>query len=160
MKVLAALLLVPMVALAQTPDQGMDRVKLLDKMKQHMLPMLEKSLPEMAQTKQCVQASGNSAELKRCAEMMQAFQRKMMAEMAPPAAPGAAEGGRPSASAPPPQQQMPEIEWSEQKRDEIVKGMDSEIKLAKAMTSCLRSSNTPEEMDACMKSSGLSQNRP
>ena len=161
MKIVATLLLVPIVALAQAPSQGIDRAKMLEQMKQHMLPMMEKSLPEMEKTKQCVQVSGNSAELKQCAEIMQAFQQKMMAEMAPPAgAGGPAEGGRPpAAAAPPPQQEMPEIEWSEQKRDEIVQGLDKSIKQASAMSGCLRSSNTPEEMDACMQRSGLSPNR-
>lgn len=160
MKIAATLLLIPVVALAQSPNAGMDRSKMLEQMKQSMLPMMEQSLPEMEKTRQCVQASGNTADLKKCAEIMQAFQKKMMAGMAPPpGAQGPAGAGQPGAgagsSAPPP----PEIVWSEQKRDEIVQGLDMSIKQASAMKGCLQSSDTPEQMDSCMQQSGLSPKR-
>ena len=35
--------------------------QMLEQMKQSMLPMIEQSLPEMDKTRQCVQASGNTA---------------------------------------------------------------------------------------------------
>ena len=150
MKIVATLLLVPVVALAQAPNPGMDRGQVLEQMKRVMLPMMEQSLPEMDKTRQCVQESGNTAELNKCAEIMQEFQKKMMAGMAPP--PGA------DAKMPPPQK-APEIEWSQEKRDEILQGLDISIKQATAMTGCLRSSETPEQMDSCMQKSGLSPKR-
>ena len=174
MKIAATLLLIPVVALAQAPTQQapgqgpgqgpgqkIDRSKMLEHMKQSMLPMMERSLPEMEKTRQCVQASSNTAELKQCAEIMQAFQKRMIAEMAPPpGARGPAGAPPPGASAAaPPAQQMPEIEWSPEKRDEIAQGLEMSIKQATAMSGCLRSSNTPEEMDACMQNSGLSPKR-
>ena len=76
MKIVATLLLVPVVALAQAPNSGMDRGQMLEQMKRVMLPMMEQSLPEMDKTRQCVQASGNTAELNKCAEIMQEFQKK------------------------------------------------------------------------------------
>ena len=153
MKIAATLLLIPVVALAQAPNSGMDRGKMLEQMKQSMLPMMEQSLPEIEKTRQCVQASGNTADLKKCAEIMQAFQKKMMAGVAPP--PGADAG-----SGAPPPQQAPEIEWSQKKKDEILQGLDMTIKQASAMTGCLQSSDTPEQMDSCMQRSGLSPKRP
>ena len=47
MKIAATLLLIPVVALAQAPNSGMDRGKMLEQMKQSMLPMMEQSLPEI-----------------------------------------------------------------------------------------------------------------
>lgn len=159
MKIAATLLLVPVVALAQAPGSGMDRSKMLEQMKQSMLPMIEQSLPEMDKTRQCVQASGNTAELKKCAEIMQEFQQRMMSAMTPPpGAGGPPGGGHPGADAPPPQ--APDVEWSEKKRDEIVQGLKMSIKQASAMAACLKSSATPEQMDSCMQQSGLSPKRP
>ena len=163
MKIAATLLLIPVVALAQAPNPGIDRSKILEQMKQSMLPMIEQSLPEMEKTRACVQASSNTAELKECAEIMQVFQQKMMAEMAPPpGAQGPAGPGQPGAgaggSAPPPPPQ-PEIVWSEQRRDEIVQGLEMSIKQASAMQGCLQSSATPEQMDSCLQQSGLSPKR-
>jgi hypothetical protein len=158
MKIAATLLLIPVVALAQAPNSGMDRGKMLERMKQSMLPMMEQSLPEMEKTRQCVQASGNSAELKRCAEIMQAFQEKMMEQMGPPPGARGPGAGHPGAGAPPPQK-VPDIEWSEKKKEEILQGLDMSIKQASAMKGCLQSSGTPEQMDSCMQQSGLSPKR-
>ncbi|MCB1751176.1 MAG: hypothetical protein KDI74_05575 [Gammaproteobacteria bacterium] len=165
MKIASTLLLIPVVALAQAPGAGMDRGKMLEQMKQSMLPMMEQSLPEMEKTRQCVQASKNSADLNECAENMRAFQQKMMAGMKPPpgARPPAGEGqpGAPGAGkAMPPPPKPQEIEWSEKKRDEIVQGLDISIKQATAMKGCLQSSNTPEQMDSCMEQAGLGPKRP
>jgi hypothetical protein len=147
MKFAATLLLIPVVAFAQAPGAGMDRGKMLEQMKQSMLPMMEKSLPEMENTRQCVQASGNSADLKKCAEIMQNFQKKMMVEM-----------GAPADAVPPPQQEA-DIEWSQKVKDEILQGLETSIQQASAMTGCLQSSSTPEQMDSCMQQSGLSPKR-
>jgi len=150
MKIAATLLLIPVVALAQAPGSGMDRGKMLEQMKKSMLPMMEQSIPEMEKTRKCVQASGNSADLKKCAEIMQAFQKRMMGELNLP--PGAGHG------APPPQKE-PDIEWSQKVKDELLQGMEMSIKQASAMKGCLQSSATPEQMDACMQKGGLSPKR-
>lgn len=163
MKIAATLLLIPVVALAQAPSSGMDRGKMLEQMKQSMLPMIEQSLPEMENTRQCVQASSNTADLKKCAEIMQEFQQKMMAGMAPPPGVGRPpSGGHPGADAgsgAPQPQQAPDIEWSQKKKDEILQGLDMSIKQASAMAGCLQSSTTPEQMDSCMQQRGLSPKR-
>ncbi|MCB1761545.1 MAG: hypothetical protein KDI27_00195 [Gammaproteobacteria bacterium] len=160
-KAVTLLLLIPVVALAQTPqgpNSGMDRGKMLAQMKQSMLPMMEQSLPEMVNTRQCVQATTNTAELKRCAEIMQAFQQKMMASAQPPPGAQAPRAGE-SAPPPPPPRQEQEIEWSQKVKDEIVQGLDRSIKQGEVMIRCLKSSDTPEQMDACMQQSGLGARR-
>lgn len=149
MKIFAALLLLPAVALAQAPGGQMDRSKLLEQMKQSMLPMMEQSLPELERTRECVRASGNSAQLKECAAIMEAFQKRMMAKMGMPK--GGAHQGE-GQSAPP---QQPEIEWSPEVQKRVLQGLEMSIKQTSAMKGCLQSSQTPDQMDACMKQSGL-----
>ena len=144
MKVLAVLLLVPAFALAQAPGGQVDRAKLLEQMKQSMLPIMEQSLPELEKTRQCVQASTDSAQLRECAAIMEAFQKRMAEKMGAPQS-GAHQGAGRTA---PPQQKKPEIEWSPDVQRQVVKGLDMSIKQTSAMKGCLQSSQTPEQMDA------------
>ncbi|MCB1759223.1 MAG: hypothetical protein KDI68_05500 [Gammaproteobacteria bacterium] len=149
MRIVALLLLLPALALAQAPGGQVDRAKMLEQMKQSMLPMMEQSLPELERTRECVRASSDSAQLKECAAIMEAFQKRMMAQMGMPQG-GAHQGAGKSA---PPQQ--PDIEWSPEVQKQVLQGLDMSIKQTSAMKGCLQSSQTPEQMDACMKQSGL-----
>ena len=104
MKFAALLLLVPSIALAQQPPQGtppgmpqgtIDKAEMLKQLQQHMLPMLQESIPNMEEAKACVAASNNKQDLAKCAEIMRDFQQRMMAKMAPPGMAGKAPPAAP-----------------------------------------------------------------
>ncbi len=152
MKIAAVLLLAPVIALAQQPPQQgmprgpqgqMDQAEILKQMQQHMLPVLEESLPNMREMRACVAASNNKEDLTKCAEMMRAFQRQMMppgSQMPPPN----------------PEAEQPDIEWSPEIKQQILAGIDQSITQTAAMKGCLESSSSPEQMNQCMRKSGLS----
>ena len=144
MRLIPILLLLPLVAFAQQPPgQQIDQQAYYEQMKQAMLPMMDKSLPAMQETRGCVERSGNSAELNGCMEKAMAFQAEMLKMM----------GAPPEATAAMPE--TPQLEWSESLRAEILGDLDQSIESTVATRKCLTASATPDAMQACMNDAGL-----
>ena len=146
MKFAVVLLLLPFVALAETPKGEVDEAQKIEQMKKMMLPMMEKSIPAMEKTRACIQASGNTADLKDCSEIMRAFQNEMAAMM-----------GRPEASphGPGPMDEELDIEWSQELKTEMLAGLEQSIKATKAAKGCMESSASGDEMRSCMEQKGF-----
>lgn len=144
MRLIAPLLMVPLIAFAQQPPPGqMDKEQYFQQMKQMMLPMMEKSLPAMEETRSCVEKSGDSAQLNGCVAMAAEFQKEMMAAMGAPAD---------AAQAMP---ETPKLEWSESLRAEIVRDLAESIRGTTITRECLVSSQDSGAMEACMTRAGM-----
>jgi len=138
--------LLKLLALAQTPQGEVDEAQKIEQMKKMMLPMMEKSIPAMEKTRACIQASGNTADLKACAEIMRAFRKEMAAMMSRPAD---------SPHEPGPMDEELDIEWSQELKTEMLAGLEQSIKATKAARGCMESSSSGDEMRTCMEQKGF-----
>ncbi len=145
------LLLVSTGVFAQSAPQGRPGGAGFAEAKPVMLGMMEKSLPAMEETRSCIEGSGNSQDLNRCAAIMLEFQRQARASM------GIPEGG-PHGKKPPKPEDL-KLEWSPQLKQQMLKDIDRSIEGTRAMVGCLKSSDSGDQMEACMEKTGLMKKR-
>ena len=148
MKVFLPLLLVPALAFAQQGQPPQMDQKMFEQIKQSMLPMIQKSLPAMEDTRACVQATGNSEQLQQCAQKMVEFSRQMMIM-----------AGTPADKIPEPPPEAMQMEWSEEIKGKILADIDQAIVRTRATKGCLESSADNQQMSACMQKLRASQPR-
>jgi len=146
MRFAVVLLLLPFVALAEAPPGEADEAQMIEQMKKMMLPMMEKSIPAMEKTHSCIRASGNTVDLRACAEIMRSLQKEMAAMM-----------GRPAASphGPGPMDKAFDVEWSQELKTELLAGIDQSIKATKVAKVCIESSSSGDDMQNCMEQKGF-----
>ncbi len=145
--ILAILLLAPAVAMAQQAKNPMTDPQMFAQMKQMMMPQMQESLPAMEQTRSCVSASQNSADLNGCVEIMTAFQNKMRANMPKP--PQGAPGHNAQQPAP------PKLEWTPELKEKLMADIGTSIKNTNIAIKCMQQSSKHEEMRNCMQANGI-----
>ncbi|HEB97283.1 MAG TPA: hypothetical protein ENI96_12755 [Sedimenticola thiotaurini] len=133
-------------AFAQSAPKGRAAAPDFGQVKQMMLPMLKKTLPALEQTRDCLEQSGNSEDLKRCAAIMLDFRQAARASM------GIPEGGP---HARPVRPEDLDLEWSPEMKQAMLKDIDQSIRGTRTMVSCLESSSSDQEMTGCVEQSGL-----
>ena len=147
MKWLLASLLLPSIAFAQQPapppGEQMDPQQFFEQSKRTMLPMMEKSLPAMQETKACLGKAEDEAAFKKCVAIMTDLEKEMQAKMGP--VPGM-PGGQP------PQMKEPkEIEFNAENKKNMLMFLDRSIAVGSALQKCFSSSDTVEQMRSCMQ---------
>ncbi len=151
-RLLPVLLLASAGVFAQSaPPQGQPARPDFGRVKQMMLPMMEKSLSPLEQTRDCLAQSQNSADLNKCAAIMLDFQQAQRAAMGMP------QGG------PHGKPLRPEdlnLEWSPEMKQAMLKDVERSIQGTRAMIDCLKSSNNDREMTGCVERSGLIKKKP
>jgi hypothetical protein len=145
MKWLLMALLFPMLAIAQPPQgsggEQMDPQQYFDRSKEMMLPMIEKSLPAMKETKSCLSKASDQATFTKCVEIMVNLEKEMKMGQ------GASMPGHQK-----PQTQQPkEIEFNEKTRQDMLKYLEHSIGLGTALKKCFTSSSSPDQMQSCMQ---------
>ena len=146
MKWLLTTLLVPTLALAQPPGQGggqMNPQQHFDQSKQAMLPLIEKSIPAMQETKSCLNQAKDQAAFQKCVEIMLALEQEMQAKMGR----GDAMQGADKAQSQPPKM----IEFNEQNKQNMLKFLDQSILVGQSLKNCFNSSQSPDQMQSCMQ---------
>jgi hypothetical protein len=139
MKWLLTTLLVPTLALAQPSEQGtgqMDPQQDFDQSKKAMLPVIDKSIPAMQETKTCLNQAKDQAAFQKCVDIMISLEQEMRAKM-----------GRGGAQ----QQPAKKIEFNEQNRQNMQKFLDQSILVGQALKKCFNSSQSPDQMASCME---------
>jgi len=147
----APLLLAPLLAFAQPPQGQMTEQAFFNRMKQQMLPIMTDSIPAMEQTRACVNASNNSADLNNCVAIMTAFQAKVEGRAQKPANVPGHEGKPP---------QPPRLEWSPGLKKQILEDIRISIKNTHTAKGCLEKSNNNQEMSSCMAAAGIEPPQP
>ncbi len=150
MKWLITTLLFPALAFAQQPPGGaaqpMNPQQQFEMSKKMMLPAIEKSLPALQETKQCLGTASDAESFQKCIAIMTDLEKQMRAEI----------GGAPNT----PDQQHPAakpIEYTEQNKSNMLKFIDQSIIVGQAMKQCFNTSTTGEQMDTCMKAAKAKQ---
>ena len=142
MKWLLTTLLVPTLVLAQPPGQGegqIDPQQHFEQSKKAMLPVIDKSIPAMQETKSCLNQAKDQAAFQKCVDIMVALEQEMQAKMG--------RGGAAKAQS----QQPKKIEFNEQNRQNMQKFLDQSILVGQALKKCFNSSQSPDQMSSCMK---------
>ncbi|MEJ2620412.1 MAG: hypothetical protein P8163_09160 [Candidatus Thiodiazotropha sp.] len=142
MKWLLTTLLVPTLALAQPAEQGagqMDPQQHFDQSKQAMLPVIDKSIPAMQETKTCLNQAKDQAAFQKCVDIMIALEQEMRAKMG--------RGGAQQAQSQP----AKKIEFNEQNKQNMLKFLDQSILVGEALKKCFNSSQSPDQMSSCME---------
>ncbi|MCG8015465.1 MAG: hypothetical protein JAY97_04565 [Candidatus Thiodiazotropha sp. 'RUGA'] len=145
MKWLLTTLLLPTLALAQPPGQGagqMDPQQHFAQSKKAMLPLIEKSIPAMQETKSCLNQAKDQAAFQQCVEIMIAVEKEMQAKMGRGPMPGADK-----AQSQPPKK----IEFNEQNKQNMLKFLDQSILVGQSLKNCFTSSQSPDQMQSCMQ---------
>ena len=143
MKWLITTLLIPGLAFAQPPAQGegqIDPQQYFERSKQAMLPMIDKSLPKMEETKVCLGKAKDQAAFTKCVEIMVALEKEMYAKMGQ--ATGVPDKPQPKAHK--------EVEFNEQNKRNMLKFLDQSILRGDALKKCFTSSETHQQMQNCM----------
>jgi hypothetical protein len=145
MKKLSLLMLLPALALAQPPGQGvqMDPQQFFDQSKKMMLPAIAESLPVMQEARRCLQAAESQEDLQACGEIMAQLQEKMQARMGLPS--GLSEGQEP------PMRNSKDIEWNEETKKNALMFLNHSILVGSAMQECFNQSSGVEQMQQCMQ---------
>ena len=147
MKWLLASLLLPSIAFAQQPapppGEQVDPQQYFELSKSTMLPMMEKSLPAMEETRECLGEAEDETAFKKCVAIMTALEQEMQAKMGPvPGMPGM----------PPVQSKEPqEIEFNAENKNNMLRFLDRSIVLGAALQKCFSSSDTVDQMQSCMQ---------
>ncbi|MET0065154.1 MAG: hypothetical protein ABW076_02300 [Candidatus Thiodiazotropha sp.] len=154
MKWLITTLLLPGLAFAQQPapagGQPIDPQQRFEMSKKLMLPVIEKSLPALEETQQCLQQAGDAGSFQKCVAIMNDLEKQMRQEL------GSAQGTPPGA----PAQEQPApkpIEYNEQNKSNMLKFLSQSIAAGQAMKQCFSTSATGEQMDSCMKAAKAKQ---
>ncbi|MCU7854627.1 MAG: hypothetical protein KZQ79_02875 [Candidatus Thiodiazotropha sp. (ex Lucinoma borealis)] len=144
MKWLQFFLLLPALAFAQQPvGTQMDQQQFFEQSKQKMLPMMEKSIPAMKETKLCLEKVEDQAGFEKCAEIMTAMEKEIKARMGP--VPGMPEGQTAPVKSP------KDIKFNAETKKSMMQFLDRSIMIGSVMTKCFTASSTMEQMQSCMQ---------
>ncbi|MCU7904795.1 MAG: hypothetical protein KZQ76_02875 [Candidatus Thiodiazotropha sp. (ex Epidulcina cf. delphinae)] len=147
MKLFPLILLLPSLVFAQQqPPRGeMDPQQFFEASKKSMLPMMEKSLPALQQTRACLEKAGDQAAFDKCAEIMTAMEKAIREKMEP--MPGLPEGQAAPTGGP------VDIEFNIKTKKSMMQFLDRSIMIGSAMKQCFSESDTMEQMQNCMQAS-------
>ncbi len=110
-----------------------------DEFKKTMSPMVEKTLPAMKETRECVSKAESKEAVEKCVNAMAQKAQEIQKQ-----------AGKPGTAV---ARKMPaDFEWTPERKQMMLKQMDLSITRNSAMHECLGQSNTREEMDTCMRS--------
>ncbi|MCU7921849.1 MAG: hypothetical protein KZQ88_04050 [Candidatus Thiodiazotropha sp. (ex Dulcina madagascariensis)] len=151
MKLLALMLLLPSLLFAQQPPPGgnVDPQQFFEESKQKMLPMMEKSLPAMQQTKACLEKAEDQAAFEKCTEIMTAMEKEIREKMGP--MPGMPEGQATSKG-------PKDIVFNAEVKKGMMQFLDRSIMIGSAMKKCFSESASMEQMQHCMQASKPKRN--
>ncbi|MES9969841.1 MAG: hypothetical protein ABW092_07375 [Candidatus Thiodiazotropha sp.] len=137
------LLLLPSLVMAQPPGTEMDQQQFFEQSKQKMLPMMEKSIPAMQETKRCLQKADDQASFEKCAEIMTAMEKEIKERMGP--VPGMPENKQHSTKKP------QDIKFTPEIKQNMLKFLERSITVGSAMQKCFKQSAKVEQMQSCMQ---------
>lgn len=139
MKILLPFLLLPSLVLAQEAPEGQTpEPPNFDQFKQTMLPVIEKSLPTMKETRECVSQADSKEAVEKCMNAMAEKAQEIQKEF----------GGEGKAVT----SKIPEdFKWDPETKKAMLAEMDRSLKQNTAVKECLSKSNTREEMGGCMR---------
>jgi hypothetical protein len=137
------LLLTPSLVLAQPPGAVVDQQKFFEESKQRMLPMMEKSIPAMKKTKNCLEKADNQASFEKCAEIMTAMEKEIKERMGP--VPGMPEDKQAPTKSP------KDIEFTPETKTNMMKFLERSIMIGTAMQKCFNQSTMADQMRSCME---------
>jgi len=139
MKKLLPFLLLPSIVMAQeAPQKQMPAPPSFDQFKQTLLPVIEKSLPTMKETRECVSQADSKEAVEKCMNAMAQKAQQIQKEF----------GGKAKAVT----SNVPEgFEWNPETKKMMLSNMDRSIKQNTAMHYCLGKSTTREEMGGCIQ---------
>jgi hypothetical protein len=144
MRFLVLFLLLPTLALAQTPPPQMDQQQFYEQTKKMMLPMMQESLPAMRKARSCLQDADDQAAFEACAKIMTDLDEKMRAQL------GSGNGMHGGQT--PPMKDPKEIEWNAETKKNMLQYLDRSIIVGSAMSDCLSKSSTMDQMQQCVQS--------
>lgn len=143
MKWYRLVLLMPSLVLAQPQGGEVDQQKFFEESKQRMLPMMEKSIPAMKKTRECLEKADNQAAFEKCAEIMTAMEKEIKERMGP--IPGTPEGQQA------PENRPKDIEFTPTTKNNMMKFLARSIMIGTAMQHCFSQSATADQMRSCME---------
>ncbi|MBT2969326.1 MAG: hypothetical protein KME56_18590 [Candidatus Thiodiazotropha sp. (ex Ctena orbiculata)] len=143
MKWCRLLLLLPSLAVAQPPGAQMDPQQFFEQSKQKMLPMMDKSVPAMKETKSCLEKAEDQAAFEKCSEIMIAMEKEIKEKMGP--VPGMPEGPKGPTKGP------KDIQFTPEAKQNMLQFLDRSIMIGMAMQKCFTQSDTADEMQRCMQ---------
>jgi hypothetical protein len=135
--------LLPSLAVAQPPGSQMDQQQFFEQSKQKMLPMMEKSIPAMQETKRCLETADDQASFEACAAIMTAMEKEIKERLGP--VPGMPEGKQPSTKRP------EDIKFTPETKQNMLKFLERSIMIGTAMQKCFTQSSKVEQMQQCMQ---------
>jgi hypothetical protein len=138
------LLLLPSLAVAQQPGAPVDQQKFFEESKQRMLPMMEKSIPAMKQTKSCLEKANDQAAFEKCSEIMTTMETEIKERMGP--VPGMPEEGQQA-----PTKSPKDIQFTPEVKANMLKFLERSIMIGTAMQKCFTQSSTADQMRSCMQ---------
>lgn len=145
MKFLFALLLFPIAVMAAGPanqagaPQGMPN---FDQFKSKMQPVIDQTLPLMQEAKDCVTKAGSTEDVEVCMQKMLDARIAVQQQLGMPAPP---DTGMDMTKAP------EGFEWNEDSKNKMIQRFDMAIQQTSAMSECLSSSSSGQEMGDCIK---------
>ena len=149
MKKLLPFLLLPGLVLAQAPEQAPEgeapdpkgqtpAPPSFDQFKQAMLPIIDKSLPAMKETRECVSQADSKEAVEKCMNAMAEKAKEIQKQ-------SGGEGKEVTSKVP------EDFEWTPETKQMMLSNMDRSIKQNTAMQECLSSSGNREEMATCIR---------
>ena len=145
MKYLLPFFLLPSLALAQAPEgqtqapEAQVQGPTFDQFKQSMQPIMEKSLPAMQETRQCINKANSKEDVEKCMNTMAERVKEIQKQA----------GGQEKAVT---SKAPDDFKWNPETKEMMLKNMDRSIKQNTAMLECLGKSGNREEMGSCMRS--------
>jgi hypothetical protein len=137
------LLLLPSLAMAQQPGLQVDQQQFFEESKRKMLPMMEKSIPAMKQTKSCLEKVNDQTGFDKCNEIMMAMEKEIKERMGP--VPGMPEDQQAPTKSP------KDIKYSPEVSNNMMKFLERSIMIGAAMQKCFTQSSTADQMRSCMQ---------
>lgn len=145
MKYLLPFFLLPSLALAQAPEtqtpapEGQMQAPTFDQFKQSIQPIMEKSLPVMKETRECINKANSKEDVEKCMNAMAEKVKEIQKQ-------AGGQGKEVTSKAP------DDFKWNPETKQMMLKNMDRSIKQNTAMQECLGKSNNREEMGNCIRS--------
>ncbi|MEN8180568.1 MAG: hypothetical protein ABFS39_18370 [Pseudomonadota bacterium] len=138
MKILLPFLLLPSLVLAQAPEEQTSAPPSFDQFKKTMGPIIEKTLPTMKETRECVSKAESKEDMEKCMNAMAQKVQEIQQQ----------SGGQGKAVT---SKTPDDFKWTPENKKMMLTGMDRSIKRNTAIHECLGTSNTREEADNCMR---------